>query len=294
MELELRGVKKSNGNKIAVNGLDIVFRPGIYGFLGPNGAGKSTTIRMLCTVEKPGSGGILYNGNDIYSMGEGYRDKIGYVPQKAGYYPDYTAEAFLKYIAGLKGIENEDKIIRECLERVNLWDAKGKKLKAFSGGMKQRVNIAQALLNDPCILILDEPTAGLDPDERLNLKNLVSGFAEEKIIIFATHIVSDVEGIADRVVIINRGNILVNEETESVVNKTETKVWQCSFKDIKEISYIKSKYRVSREQHHKGVVDMRIISDVKPCENAVETSASLEEAYLKIIGNKRNDTNEKS
>ena len=135
---------------------------------------------------------------------------------------------------------------------------------------------------------------GLDPDERLNLKNLVSGFAEEKIIIFATHIVSDVEGIADRVVIINRGNILVNEETESVVNKTETKVWQCSFKDIKEISYIKSKYRVSREQHHKGVVDMRIISDVKPCENAVETSASLEEAYLKIIGNKRNDTNEKS
>lgn len=294
MELELRGVKKSYGKKLAVNGLDIIFKPGIYGFLGPNGAGKSTTIRMLCTVEKPGSGSILYNGSDIYGMGENYRDKIGYVPQKAGYYPDYTAAAFLKYIAGLKGIENEEKIIRECLERVNLWEARGKKLKEFSGGMKQRVNIAQALLNDPCILILDEPTAGLDPDERMNLKNLVSGFAEEKIIIFATHIVSDVEGIADRVVIINKGNILVDEETENVVNKTETKVWQCSLKDIKEIKYIKSKYKVSREQHHKGVVDMRIISDVEPCENAVETSASLEEAYLKIIENKRNDTNEKS
>ncbi len=163
MELELNNVVKSYGKKFAVNGLNIVFKPGVYGILGPNGAGKSTTMRMVCTIEKPGKGSITYNGSDIYTMGGEYRNKIGYVPQKAGYYPDYTAEMFLKYIAGLKGIKNEEKVIKECLGIVNLWDVRDKKLREFSGGMKQRISIAQSLLNNPEILILDEPTAGLDP-----------------------------------------------------------------------------------------------------------------------------------
>lgn len=283
MELELNNVIKSYGKKFAVNGLSIVFKPGIYGILGPNGAGKSTTMRMVCTVEKPGKGNITYNGLDIYAMGSEYRDKIGYVPQKAGYYPDYTALMFLKYIAGLKGITNEEKVIKECLGIVNLWDVRDKKLRGFSGGMKQRVNIAQALLNNPEILILDEPTAGLDPDERMNLKNLVSSFSDEKIIIFATHIVPDVEDIAGRVVILDKGIIKVNEETGRLVNNTKIKVWQCNLKDVKDINYIKDNYKTSRIQYHNGTADVRVISNVKPCENAVLVQAGLEEIYKEYI-----------
>lgn len=283
MELELNNVIKSYGKKFAVNGLSIVFKPGIYGILGPNGAGKSTTMRMVCTVEKPGKGNITYNGSDIYAMGSEYRDKIGYVPQKAGYYPDYTALMFLKYIAGLKGITNEEKVIKECLGIVNLWDVRDKKLRGFSGGMKQRVNIAQALLNNPEILILDEPTAGLDPDERMNLKNLVSSFSDEKIIIFATHIVPDVEDIAGRVVILDKGIIKVNEETGRLVNNTKIKVWQCNLKDVKDINYIKDNYKTSRIQYHNGTADVRVISNVKPCENAVLVQAGLEEIYKEYI-----------
>lgn len=283
MELELNNVIKSYGKKFAVNGLSIVFKPGIYGILGPNGAGKSTTMRMVCTVEKPGKGNITYNGSDIYAMGSEYRDKIGYVPQKVGYYPDYTALMFLKYIAGLKGITNEEKVIKECLGIVNLWDVRDKKLRGFSGGMKQRVNIAQALLNNPEILILDEPTAGLDPDERMNLKNLVSSFSDEKIIIFATHIVPDVEDIAGRVVILDKGIIKVNEETGRLVNNTKIKVWQCNLKDVKDINYIKDNYKTSRIQYHNGTADVRVISNVKPCENAVLVQAGLEEIYKEYI-----------
>lgn len=283
MELELNNVIKSYGKKFAVNGLSIVFKPGIYGILGPNGAGKSTTMRMVCTVEKPGKGNITYNGSDIYAMGSEYRDKIGYVPQKAGYYPDYTALMFLKYIAGLKGITNEEKVIKECLGIVNLWDVRDKKLRGFSGGMKQRVNIAQALLNNPEILILDEPTAGLDPDERMNLKNLVSSFSDEKIIIFATHIVPDVEDIAGRVVILDKGIIKVNEETGRLVNNTNIKVWQCNLKDVKDINYIKDNYKTSRIQYHNGTADVRVISNVKPCENSVLVQAGLEEIYKEYI-----------
>ncbi|MCI9079534.1 MAG: ABC transporter ATP-binding protein [Lachnospiraceae bacterium] len=283
MKLELNNVVKSYGKKPAVNGLSIVFEPGIYGILGPNGAGKSTTMRMVCTVEKPDKGSITYNGSDIYAMGGEYRDKIGYVPQKAGYYPDYTAGMFLKYIAGLKGIENEEKVIKGCLEVVNLWDVRDKKLRGFSGGMKQRVNIAQALINNPGILILDEPTVGLDPDERMSFKNLISSFAEEKIIIFATHIVSDVEDIAGRVLILDKGTIKVNEETVNLINNAEVKVWECNLKDIKEINFIKDNYKTSKIHYHNGTADIRVISDVKPCENAVLVQAGLEEIYKGFI-----------
>ncbi len=294
MKLELNDVKKSYGDKSVIHGLNLVFEHGIYGFLGPNGAGKSTTIRMLCTVDVPDSGSIHYNGLDIYKMAGNYRDKIGYVPQKPGYYPDFSAFTFLKYIAALKGLENEEKIIEESLKNVGLWEVRNKKLREFSGGMKQRVNIAQALLNNPEILILDEPTVGLDPDERMNLKNLVADFAENKIIIFATHIVSDVEDIADNVIILNNGSIKLNEKIDTAMMMTKYKVWECDLKDINEINRIKDKYKVSRLHRHNGVTGMRIISDEKPCEGAVETTGSLEEVYLDFIENDRNKTDEKS
>ena len=287
MELELKNVRQSYGQKIIIDDLNLTFKPGIYGFMGPNGAGKSTTIRMICTVEEPVLGGIYYNGTDIYSMGEEYRAKIGYVPQKAGYYPDFNAYNFLKYIAGLKGIEDTDSVIEKCLKLVGLWEEKGKKLKKYSGGMKQRVNIAQALLNDPEILILDEPTAGLDPNERMNLKNLLADLAENKIIIFATHIVSDVEDLAEQVIVLNEGTILLQEETITAIARIKDKVWQCDLKDIDEVNRIKRTYKVSRVQRHNGLASIRIISDERPHEDAFIVDGSLEELYIQLIDKKR-------
>jgi len=287
MELKLKDVKQSYGQKVIIDNLNLTFKPGIYGFMGPNGAGKSTTIRMICTVEEPVSGKIYYNGNDIYSMGEEYRGKIGYVPQKAGYYPDFNAYTFLRYIAGLKGVEEADGVIEKCLKLVGLWEERGKKLKKYSGGMKQRINIAQALLNDPEILILDEPTAGLDPNERMNLKNLLADLAENKIIIFATHIVSDVEDLAEWVIILNMGTVLMHEETAAAIAHIENKVWQCDLKDMNEVNRIKKEYKVSRVQRHNGVSSIRIISDVKPHEDAFAIDGSLEEVYMQLIDGKR-------
>lgn len=287
LELKLKNVRQSYGQKVIIDDLNLTFKPGIYGFMGPNGAGKSTTIRMVCTVEEPVSGGIYYNGNDIYSMGEEYRAKLGYVPQKAGYYPDFNAYAFLRYIAGLKGIDEADGIIGKCLKLVGLWEERNKKLKKYSGGMKQRINIAQALLNDPEILILDEPTAGLDPNERMNLKNLLADLSENKIIIFATHIVSDVEDLAERVIILNMGTVLLHEETDAAIARIQDKVWQCDLKDMGEVNRMKKEYKVSRVQRHNGVASIRIISDVKPHENAFLVDGSLEELYIQLIEKKR-------
>lgn len=287
MRLELKNVRQSYGQKIIIDNLNLTFLPGIYGFMGPNGAGKSTTIRMICTVEEPVSGEIHYNGNNIYSMGKEYREKIGYVPQKAGYYPDFTGYNFLRYIAGLKGVNHADEVIEKSLKLVDLWEEKGKKLKKYSGGMKQRINIAQALLNDPEILILDEPTVGLDPNERMNLKNLLADLAENKIIIFATHIVSDVEDLAEQVIILNQGTVLLNEELETAISHIQNKVWQCDLTDLEEINRIKKEYQVSRVQRHKGVASLRIISDIKPHENAFKVEESLEEVYIQLIEKKR-------
>lgn len=287
MKLELKNVNKKYGNKEVIKNLNIVFEPGIYGFLGPNGAGKSTTIRMLCTVEKPVSGKIMYDDMDIFEMGGKFREKIGYVPQKAGYYPDFTASMFLKYIARLKDIADEKKIIEKCLKMVNLWDVKDKKIKEFSGGMKQRVNIAQALLNNPEILILDEPTVGLDPNERMNLKNLLTDLSEHKIIIFATHIVSDVEDIAKKVIILNQGIIRLNEYIEDAMSMAGDNIWECVLSDIDEIKRVKERYKISKAQRHKNGISLRIISNLKPCEGAVLVKGNLEEVYLRMIENKR-------
>ncbi len=294
MELKLTSVRKSYGSKIVIDDLNLTFQPGIYGFMGPNGAGKSTTIRMICTVEEPVSGKICYNGNDIYKLGGNYRDKIGYVPQKAGYFPDFSAYTFLRYIAGLKGVEKPDKVIEKCLKLVGLWEEKEKKLKKCSGGMKQRISIAQALLNNPEILILDEPTAGLDPNERMNLKNLLADLAENKIIIFATHIVSDIEDLAEQVIILNNGAVLLQEDTNTAIARMAKKVWQCDLKNLEEVNRIKKEYTVSKVQRHKDVIRIRVISNIKPHENAFETDGSLEEAYMQLIHQQHGGKVEKS
>ena len=282
MGLELRNVEKKYGNKTIISQMNVDFGIGIYGFLGPNGAGKSTLFRMLSIVEKPEAGEISYQGEDIFRMGESYREKLGYVPQKAGYYPDFTAYKFLQYIAKLKDIPNENKVIRDILEKVNLWQEKDKKIKLFSGGMKQRLNIAQGLLNDPEILLLDEPTVGLDPDERNSFKNFILQISENKTVIFATHIVSDVEDIADKVIILNHGKIKLYGDMANL-KFAGNNVWECSLYDVNKIKEIREKYTVSKMTRLKGGVHFRIISEEQPCEEANRVDGSLEEIYLKMI-----------
>ena len=218
MELALDRLTKQYKNKIAVDRVSIKLKPGVYGLLGANGAGKTTLMRMICDIQNPTSGQIKYNGTDIKKLGEDYRQVLGYLPQDFGYYPDFTAYDFLMYIAALKGLSKEKAEMRvnELLQIVNLENEKKQKVKTFSGGMKQRLGIAQAMLNNPKILILDEPTAGLDPKERVKFRNLISSFSQDKIVILSTHIVSDIEFIADEIIVMKAGKKILTGTPEEV------------------------------------------------------------------------------
>ena len=210
MELKTIGLTKKFGSKTAVNDLNITLSNGVYGLLGANGAGKTTFMRLLCNIQNPTSGKVLLNGKNIVGLGEQYRNLLGYLPQNFGYYPDFTALDFLLYVATLKGLNERTarKKSKDFLEAVALSAESNHKIKTFSGGMKQRLGIAQAMLNDPRILILDEPTAGLDPKERVRFRNLISAFSKDRIVILSTHIVSDVEFIAEEIVMMKSGQIV--------------------------------------------------------------------------------------
>lgn len=214
MELSIECLSKRFGSKIAVNNISVTLQPGVYGLLGANGAGKTTLMRMVCDVLKPTSGRILYNGKEIEQLGEHYRSYLGYLPQDFGYYPDFTAKEYLNFIAAIKGIDTvtAKKQITELLKIVNLSDVAEKKIRTFSGGMKQRLGIAQAVINDPHILVLDEPTAGLDPKERMRFRNLIAELAKDKIVILSTHIVSDIDYIADDILMMKKGSLFVWQE----------------------------------------------------------------------------------
>lgn len=207
MELQLQNLRKQYGTKCAVDHVSIHLNPGVYGLLGANGAGKTTLMRMICGVLKPTSGNIRLDGKTMQELGERYYTHLGYMPQDFGFYPDFTAREFMLYMAAVKGLDKKRAKTRteELLELVNLRDVADKKVKSYSGGMKQRLGIAQAELNDPDILILDEPTAGLDPKERVRFRNIISDFAKDKIVILSTHIVSDVSYIADIILMMKQG-----------------------------------------------------------------------------------------
>lgn len=216
MELVLDQVSKQYQNKIAVNRTSVTLHQGVTGLLGENGAGKTTLMRMICGILKPTSGKISFNHMDVSE--ELYRDVLGYLPQSFGYYPEYTGMDFLMYMAALKGIEKRT-AKRKCaklLQIVNLEDAAKKKIRTYSGGMKQRLGIAQAMLNDPEILILDEPTAGLDPKERVRFRNLIKELGKNSIVIISTHIVSDIECIADRILMMKNGQVIYDGRMEDI------------------------------------------------------------------------------
>ena len=211
MELVLDRVSKQYGNKIAVDRISTVFRPGVIGLLGANGAGKTTLMRMICGILRPTGGTICFkDGGTLDASEELYRDALGYLPQDFGYYPDFTGKDFLMYLAALKGLDKHTarRKCAELLRIVSLESAAGKKIKTYSGGMKQRLGIAQAVLNDPKILVLDEPTAGLDPKERVRFRNLIAELGKDSIVILSTHIVSDVEHIADRILMMKDGQFI--------------------------------------------------------------------------------------
>lgn len=281
MQLTLDRLTKQYGSKIALERINAIFEPGIYGLLGANGAGKTTMMRLICDILKPTSGEVTFNGTNIREMGASYRAVIGYLPQDFGYYPNFTAMNFLLYMASLKGLNAryaKEKSL-ELLETLNLSEVKDKKIKTFSGGMKQRLGIAQAFLNDPQILILDEPTAGLDPKERVKFRNLISSFAENKIVILSTHIVTDIEYIADEILMIKNGTLLKKGAENDIIQEISGKVWECRV-SREEADHLEKRYTICNSKAENGTTILRIVSDSKPCNAAALVSPCLEDLYL--------------
>ncbi len=287
MELAIDRLTKNYGRKIAVDRVSAALTPGVYGLLGANGAGKTTLMRMLCAILEPTSGEVRLDGRDVAAMGPAYRDVLGYLPQDFGYYPTYTAAEFLAYIAALKGIPRAaaGKKVRELLGMLELTDLADRKIKTFSGGMKQRVGIAQALLNDPQVLILDEPTSGLDPRERVRLRNLLSEYAGNKIVILSTHIVSDVEAIADHVFIMNAGRFIAHGTVQELAQQVKGKVWELTVPREKARLW-QEDFTVASYRHEGENVVLRIISEEEPDPAAMACEPVLDDAYLYHFGAK--------
>jgi len=282
MELKTVGLTKKFGRKTAVNHLNITLSNGVYGLLGANGAGKTTLMRLLCSLQTPTSGKIVLNGKNIVGLGEKYRELIGYLPQQFGYYPDFTAQDFLLYVSALKGLSDSDakKKSRELLEAVGLSAESRHKIKTFSGGMKQRLGIAQAMLNDPHILILDEPTAGLDPKERVRFRNLISAFAKDRIVILSTHIVSDIEFIAEEIIMMKSGEILHFGKPHEIISDIEGLVWECTVPTERAEGLAATFNTSNLRNTDRGKTVLRIIADRPPMSNAVKVQPNLEDLYL--------------
>lgn len=279
MELIIDRLTKQYKNKIAVDRVSLKLNKGVYGLLGANGSGKTTIMRMICGVLKPTSGEIKLDGTDVSE--EKYRDVLGYLPQDFGYYPEFSAYEFLLYMASLKGLTRQRarKKANELLELVALSDVAKKKIKTFSGGMKQRLGIAQALLNNPKVLVLDEPTAGLDPKERIRFRNLISELGKDKIVLLSTHIVSDVEYIASTILMMKNGQIIHQGRLDEIIKVIEGKVFECSV-DSKTAGILTGKYPVLNVREESDRTVLRLIAEESPCDNAAAVPAVLEDLYM--------------
>ncbi|MCK6583298.1 MAG: ABC transporter ATP-binding protein [Anaerolineales bacterium] len=266
---------------------DLEVKPGVIGLLGPNGAGKSTLMRMLATITQPSAGTIQWNGVDVVKAPDALRSTLGYLPQDFGVYPNLSALEFLEYIAAIKGLDAKSarRRIEELLVLVNLVHAAKRPLGGYSGGMKQRVGIAQALLNDPQLLIVDEPTVGLDPEERVRFRNLLSDLSGERIIFLSTHIVSDVEATATEIVIINKGRKLQHAAPEKLLQTLEGKVWQWVVPS-EALPALKQKHIVSGVVRRQDGIQVRAVSEAAPASDAQPVAPSLEDVYLHLVSQK--------
>lgn len=283
--LTLSHVSKNYGKFCAVQDISMEMENGLYGMLAPNGAGKTTIIKMITTLLFPTQGEILFDGMEIQRMGEKYRDLLGYLPQQFGYYKNNTPMQYLDYLAALKGMPKEglkEKIVN-LLDMVGLSEAADKKMKKFSGGMIQRVGIAQAMLNDPKILILDEPTAGLDPKERVRFRNIISALSRERIVILSTHIVSDIESIANQVIMIKDKHLYRMDSVVNICSELEGKVYECPVTE-EEYAAFDKKYLILSARQERGYMQVRFYSEegMPGVKSAVSCSPNLEDVFLVV------------
>lgn len=282
MELKIEHLSKQFKDKKAVDDACITLTSGVWGLLGANGAGKTTLMRMIADIMTPTSGAIYYDGADIRKMGESYRNIFGFLPQDFGYSRDFSVKDYLEYVAALKDVPAREttKKINYLLDILTLSDVKKKKIAKLSGGMKRRVGIAQAMLNDPKILVMDEPTAGLDPGERVRFRNFISEFSHDRIVLISTHIVSDIEYIATRNAIMKAGKIVDIGTTDELVKEIEGKVWTCSVPDGDLSSYEMRLRVINQRGEDNGQVSIRYLSETPEISGAVAVSPRLEDLYL--------------
>lgn len=289
-QLDINGLEKRFKDKTAVYPMNVTLKSGVYGLLGENGAGKTTLMRMLCGILQPTGGTISCDGTYIEAMDGGYRRLLGYLPQDFGYYPDFTALKFLQYMAALKALPREytDMRIQELLELTSLTEVKDKKLKTFSGGMIKRVGIAQALLNEPEILILDEPTTGLDPRERVRFRNMISSLSKGRMVLLSTHIVSDIESIADQILLMQKGRLIQTGSVAEIEASVEGCVWECRVEE-KDAKHFHETYSISNLKNEGDYVNLRIVAESRPAKEAVTVRPGLEDAYLYYLSKGGNE-----
>ena len=282
MELTIQELTKNYKKKIAVDHVSQTLTPGIWGLLGANGAGKTTLIRMLAGILTPTSGEVRYDDISIAVLGEAYRDVLGYLPQSFGFYPEFKVTDYLQYMAALKGLPRREASskIEELLHTLNLADVRNMQIRKLSGGMQRRVGIAQALLNDPDVLILDEPTSGLDPGERIHFRNILSEFAQQRIVLISTHIVSDVEYIAIRNIIMKDGRFIANGTTDELIRTMEGKVWQSVVPTEQLPKYEQTTRIVNVRNEGGGNASVRYVANTPNVPESSPSEPRLEDLYL--------------
>lgn len=280
MELKIEQLTKQYSKTVAVDHVNLEINEGVIGLLGANGSGKTTIMKMICGILPSTSGKVYYDNQEILKNYDNYVCHLGYMPQHLGFYPSFTIQEFLEYMGVVKGLKKEFylKKIDELLMKLNLEDKRKAKIKSLSGGMLRRVGIAQALLNEPKILILDEPTAGLDPKERIVLRNMISRVGENTIVLLSTHIVSDIESIADKIIIMKKGKVLYYDTPENLLESMKGKVFEVSCNRKTAENYMTNKIVVNVKKHHDNYV-LRIVSDEK-LENSMELEPDLDDLYL--------------
>lgn len=282
MQLEIKNIGKCYGEKEALKELTLQLSPGIYGLLGPNGAGKSTLMKLICMLIEPTTGTILFDGKDIRTERKNFLKRLGYMPQQHCLYPEFRVEEYLHYIGTLKGMNKKsvEKSTEELLKKVRLLDVRTQKIRTLSGGMQQRLMFAQALLDNPKVLILDEPTAGLDPEKRIEMRNLIAEYAKDKIIIIATHVVSDVELIADKILLLKKGELLAKSSVLELTKSLYGKV--CELEVEEELEVLEKKYRISSVYRREGKIYAKVLlkTGEKLPEKAAKVYPDLEDVYL--------------
>lgn len=285
MELTITNLTRTFHQVTAVDHLSCTLGAGVYGLLGVNGAGKTTLMRMLCTLLPPTSGSITWDGQDIFALGGRYRRLLGYLPQEFGFYPDFTVQDYLLYMAALKGLRPDQAKARTALllDQVGLTQVKGRKLRKLSGGMKRRAGIAQAMLNDPQVLVLDEPTAGLDPKERIRFRNLISDLAQDRLVLLSTHIVSDVESIAGEILLMDQGRLIQTGTVSHLIAALPTAAWLCQVPRGQEEACLRT-YPVSNLRPTAQGTELRVLSPEPPMPGAVPDHLTLEDVFLYYFG----------